>query len=171
MNVDSVVLDVDGVLVDVADSYRRAIVESLERVYDDTIDREGVQAFKDAGGFNDDWELTYAAALYVLARQEGYPEPIGAFADRIADRGGGLAASRPSSPRRPSLASASAGTAVGSTRPSSGSTWGPSSTASSRRARDPRGSPPTTRGTSTTSPCWSSPTRSNGWSNASTSAS
>lgn len=92
MHADSVVLDVDGVLVDVADSYRRAILESVERVYDDTIDREGVQAFKDAGGFNNDWELTDAAALYVLARQEGYSESVEAFADRIADRGGGLVA-------------------------------------------------------------------------------
>ena len=70
MNADAVVLDVDGVLVDVADSYRRAIVESVEYVYGDTIEREDIQAFKDAGGFNNDWELTDAAALYVLARRE-----------------------------------------------------------------------------------------------------
>jgi HAD superfamily hydrolase (TIGR01548 family) len=92
MHVDSVVLDVDGVLVDVADSYRRAILETVERVYDGTIDRGDVQAFKDAGGFNNDWKLTYAAALYVLARQEGYPESIEAFTDGIAERGGGLSA-------------------------------------------------------------------------------
>ncbi|MDL5361782.1 TIGR01548 family HAD-type hydrolase [Halalkalicoccus sp. NIPERK01] len=92
MRADCVVLDVDGVLVDVADSYRRAIVESIERVYDDTIPKERIQAFKDAGGFNNDWELTYAAALYVLARQEGYPESVEGFTGRIADRGGGLAA-------------------------------------------------------------------------------
>lgn len=92
MHADCVVLDIDGVLVDVADSYRRAIVESIERVYDDTIPREGIQAFKDAGGFNNDWELTYAAALYVLARQEGYADSVEAFTDRIAERGGGLEA-------------------------------------------------------------------------------
>ncbi|WP_122090318.1 TIGR01548 family HAD-type hydrolase [Halalkalicoccus subterraneus] len=94
MHADCVVLDVDGVLVDVADSYRRAIVDSVERVYDDTIEKEGIQAFKDAGGFNNDWELTYAAALYVLARQEGYAESIETFTDRIADRGGGLEAAK-----------------------------------------------------------------------------
>jgi HAD superfamily hydrolase (TIGR01548 family) len=92
MRVDSVVLDVDGVLVDVADSYRRAIVETVERVYDRRIDRGDVQAFKDAGGFNNDWELTDAAALYVLARREGYPGSIEGFTDGIAERGGGLAA-------------------------------------------------------------------------------
>ncbi|MCL7417372.1 MAG: TIGR01548 family HAD-type hydrolase [Halalkalicoccus sp.] len=92
MHADCVVLDIDGVLVDVAESYRRAIVESIERVYDDTIEKDGIQAFKDAGGFNNDWELTYAAALYVLARQEGHSESVEEFTDRIAERGGGLEA-------------------------------------------------------------------------------
>jgi HAD superfamily phosphatase len=94
MNVDAVVLDVDGVLVDVADSYRRAIVESIERVYGDTIDRGGVQQFKNAGGFNNDWELTYAAALYVLARREGMDLSLGAFTDGVEGMGGGLSAAR-----------------------------------------------------------------------------
>ena len=89
---DAIVLDVDGVLVDVADSYRRAIVESVERVYGRTIAREAVQAFKDAGGFNDDWELTYAVALYVLASLEGYDRSIDDFTDAITERGGGLEA-------------------------------------------------------------------------------
>ena len=90
MQADAVVLDVDGVLVDVADSYRRAIVESIEREYGETIAREDVQAFKDAGGFNNDWELTYAAALYVLASREGYERDVAAFADAIGRVGGGL---------------------------------------------------------------------------------
>ena len=90
MNVDAVVLDIDGVLVDVADSYRRAIVESLERVYGDTIPKEDIQQFKDAGGFNDDWELTDAAALFLLAGREGLDRDIDRFTDAIAERGGGL---------------------------------------------------------------------------------
>ena len=92
MNVESVVLDVDGVLVDVADSYRRAILESVEQVYGRTIRRDDIQRFKDAGGFNNDWELTYAAALYVLATGEGYRNSIEAFTDAIAESGGGLEA-------------------------------------------------------------------------------
>ncbi|ADB62361.1 HAD superfamily (subfamily IA) hydrolase, TIGR01548 [Haloterrigena turkmenica DSM 5511] len=92
MNADAVVLDVDGVLVDVADSYRRAIVDSVERVYDRTIRKADIQQFKDAGGFNNDWELTYAAALYVLATGEGYGTSIDDFTDEIAARGGGLEA-------------------------------------------------------------------------------
>jgi HAD superfamily hydrolase (TIGR01548 family) len=91
MQVDAVVLDIDGVLVDVADSYRRAIVESIERVYGDSIARADIQPFKNAGGFNNDWELTYAAALFVLAeRAAGTDLTVAAFTDAIADRGGGL---------------------------------------------------------------------------------
>jgi HAD superfamily hydrolase (TIGR01548 family) len=94
MNVDAVVLDVDGVLVDVADSYRRAIVESVERVYGDTIDRDGIQQFKNAGGFNNDWELTYAAALFVLGRRKGMALSLSQFTDAIDGMGGGLDAAR-----------------------------------------------------------------------------
>jgi HAD superfamily phosphatase len=92
MQIDAVVLDIDGVLVDVADSYRRAIVESIDRVYGDTIEKSAVQQFKDAGGFNNDWELTYAAALFVLAGRESTVSDLAAFTDAIAERGGGLAA-------------------------------------------------------------------------------
>lgn len=94
MNADAVVLDIDGVLVDVADSYRRAIVESIERVYGDTIEKEDVQLFKDAGGFNNDWELTYAAALYVLARREKPQLSLETYTGLIAASGGGLEGAR-----------------------------------------------------------------------------
>ena len=87
---DAVVLDVDGVLVDVADSYRRAVVESVERVYDSTLDRSDLQQFKNAGGFNNDWTLTYAVALYVLARHEGLDRGVRSFTDTVAASGGGL---------------------------------------------------------------------------------
>ncbi|XVH30337.1 TIGR01548 family HAD-type hydrolase [Haloferacaceae archaeon DSL9] len=90
MEPDVVVLDIDGVVVDVADSYRRAIVETVRRVYDETIDRPKTQLFKDAGGFNNDWELTDAVALYVLARREGLDASLSAFTDAIATTGGGL---------------------------------------------------------------------------------
>lgn len=88
--VDAVVLDIDGVLVDVADSYRRAVVESVMHVYDDTIPKEGIQSFKNAGGFNNDWELTHAAALYILAHREGYSRDLALFTDAIEASGGGL---------------------------------------------------------------------------------
>ena len=90
MQVDAVVLDVDGVLVDVEDSYRRAIVESIERVHGETIERDQVQMFKNAGGFNNDWELTYAAALYLLAHERGLTVGLQSYTDEIALNDGGL---------------------------------------------------------------------------------
>lgn len=90
ITVDAVVLDIDGVLVDVADSYRRAIVESIVHVYGDTISKDDVQLFKNAGGFNNDWELTHAAALYVLARQEGLEYDLASFTTAVEASGGGL---------------------------------------------------------------------------------
>ena len=89
MNVDAVVLDIDGVLIDVADSYRRAIVESIEHVYGETIEYDDIQLFKNAGGFNNDWELTDAAALYVLARREKPRLSIETYTGLIAASGGG----------------------------------------------------------------------------------
>jgi len=90
MDVDTVVLDIDGVLLDVADSYRQAVVDSVDRVYGTTVDREAIQAFKDAGGFNNDWLVTDAVALFVLARQAGFESNIETFTDGIASHGGGL---------------------------------------------------------------------------------
>jgi HAD superfamily hydrolase (TIGR01548 family) len=94
MNIDAVVLDVDGVLVDVADSYRRAVVESVDHVYGDTLPKAGIQQFKDAGGFNNDWDVTDAVALYLLACREGMDYSVAQFADAVAGMGGGLSAAR-----------------------------------------------------------------------------
>ncbi|WP_410765728.1 TIGR01548 family HAD-type hydrolase [Haloferax sp. DFSO60] len=93
MNADTVVLDIDGVLLDVADSYRRAIIESVKRLHGETIGREDVQLFKNAGGFNNDWELTYAAALYVLLSRQTEIS-IAEFTDAIHTEGGGLEAAK-----------------------------------------------------------------------------
>jgi len=94
MRVEGVVLDIDGVLVDVADSYRRAIAETIERLYGEAFSGEAIQALKDAGGFNNDWQLTDAGALFVLGRARDLDLSIGEFADAIAARGGGLDAAR-----------------------------------------------------------------------------
>jgi len=94
MQADALVLDIDGVLVDVADSYRKAIRESIDRVYGETIDRDAIQAFKNAGGFNNDWALTDAAALFVLARRAGLASDVDAFTDRVAADGGGVEAAK-----------------------------------------------------------------------------
>jgi HAD superfamily hydrolase (TIGR01548 family) len=94
VRVEGIVLDIDGVLVDVADSYRRAITETIERLYGASFPDAAIQALKDAGGFNNDWELTDAGALFVLGRARDLDMPIEAFADAVAKRGGGLGAAR-----------------------------------------------------------------------------
>jgi HAD superfamily phosphatase len=94
METDAVVLDVDGVLLDVADSYRRAVVETVARVHGERIARSALQPFKDAGGFNNDWVLTDALALYVLAREAGLELSVETFTDRIAASGGGFSGAR-----------------------------------------------------------------------------
>lgn len=90
----AVVLDIDGVLVDVADSYRRAVVDTVQRVYGETLDRAAIQPFKDAGGFNNDWLVTDAIALYVLAREQGFTDDVATFTGRIAEQGGGRAGAK-----------------------------------------------------------------------------
>lgn len=91
---EGVILDVDGVLVDVENSYRRAIHETISRLYGTALPDGTVQALKNAGRFNNDWELTDAAALYVLATRADLELSIEAFADRTESRGGGLEGAR-----------------------------------------------------------------------------
>lgn len=76
-NLKILIFDVDGVLVYVGDSYRKAIVETAQyyflnliglKLKDYLIALKDTQDFKLAGGFNDDWELTYAAVLCYLAK-------------------------------------------------------------------------------------------------------
>lgn len=89
-----VVFDVDGVLVDTGDSYRRVVRETVERVHDTEVDPAAVERFKEAGGFNDDWELTEALSAYVLARRTGYAAGVADHTAAVAEEGGGLDGSR-----------------------------------------------------------------------------
>ncbi len=53
-----VVFDMDGVLADVTESYREAIVVTVERFTGKRIPRDLIQAYKNAGGWNNDWALS-----------------------------------------------------------------------------------------------------------------
>lgn len=57
----ALLFDLDGVLVDVAGSYRRAIRETFRFFADAEIDEAAIRAYKDGGGLNDDWDLTLTA--------------------------------------------------------------------------------------------------------------
>jgi HAD superfamily hydrolase (TIGR01548 family) len=52
------VFDMDGVLVDVTDSYRETIVRTVEHFTGKTITREAIQDYKNQGGWNNDWALS-----------------------------------------------------------------------------------------------------------------
>jgi HAD superfamily phosphatase len=54
-----VVFDMDGVLVDVSESYRETIARTAESFTGAAVSREKIQEYKNQGGFNDDWELTH----------------------------------------------------------------------------------------------------------------
>ena len=55
--------DMDGVLVDVSSSYRRAIAETVYHFTGREVTDGQVQRLKDAGGYNDDWKVTHALVL------------------------------------------------------------------------------------------------------------
>ena len=52
------VFDMDGVLVDVTESYRETIVKTVEHFTGKTIARDSIQDYKNQGGWNNDWMLS-----------------------------------------------------------------------------------------------------------------
>ena len=52
------VFDMDGVLVDVTNSYRETIVKVVEHFAGQTISRDSIQDYKNQGGWNNDWALS-----------------------------------------------------------------------------------------------------------------
>jgi histidinol-phosphate aminotransferase len=57
---DVLLFDLDGVLVDVSNSYRLAIKETAEFFTKQKVLNDEIQKFKEQGGFNNDWDLTEA---------------------------------------------------------------------------------------------------------------
>jgi len=57
-----IVFDMDGVLVEVGDSYRETICQTVRHFTGKTITRDLVQEYKNAGGWNNDWALSQKIA-------------------------------------------------------------------------------------------------------------
>lgn len=53
-----IVFDMDGVLVEVSESYRATIVETVRLFTGESIAREAIQEYKNQGGWNNDWLLS-----------------------------------------------------------------------------------------------------------------
>ncbi|RYX82996.1 hypothetical protein EON83_16480 [bacterium] len=76
-SLDCLLFDMDGVLLDVSQSFRAAIIETTQFYIkeqlglEDTgklIEPEEIEMFKFAGGFNDDWDLTNAIVALLIGK-------------------------------------------------------------------------------------------------------
>lgn len=95
--IDTVVFDVDGVLIDITESFSLAVMETVRYILTHrfgwsnppAITMDDIEAFRGAGGFNNDWDLSYAAICLLLA------QPDVPLVQVVKDsRGGGLAWAR-----------------------------------------------------------------------------
>ncbi len=59
MNRPILVFDMDGVLVDVTESYREAIARTVQHFAGVVITHPEIQDYKNQGGWNDDWKLSH----------------------------------------------------------------------------------------------------------------
>jgi HAD superfamily phosphatase len=59
----AVLFDMDGVLVDVTDSYRKAIQETAQFFSGKIAKPQEIQDLKERGGYNNDWDLTEAILI------------------------------------------------------------------------------------------------------------
>lgn len=82
----AVLFDMDGVLVDVSTSYRRAILDTVHELCGREATAADVQRLKDRGGFNDDWKLTAA-----LIAESGADVPFATVVDAFQRRYRGAA--------------------------------------------------------------------------------
>ena len=55
-----IIFDVDGVLVDVRGSFHRTLIQTLQHFTRKRVTSAEIHAWKNRGGFNDDWKLSHA---------------------------------------------------------------------------------------------------------------
>jgi len=108
--IDTLVFDIDGVLVDVRESFRKAVCQTVRFYFKEILNFQGseslinpeeVECFKMSGGFNNDWDLTSAVILFYLmkARENNLKDmdklrsrgpDIKTFITKMLSPGGGL---------------------------------------------------------------------------------
>ena len=109
--VDTLVFDIDGVLIDVRDSFGKAVCQTVQFYFKEILGFQGSQSlinpeeivyFKIAGGFNNDWDLTSAVVLFYLMKASennlkdvnelrSIKPDIKTFTTKMLSPGGGLA--------------------------------------------------------------------------------
>ena len=71
-----IVFDMDGVLAEVTESYREAIVQTVDHFTGQKIKRDLIQDYKNQGGWNNDWALSQK-----IAADLGVEAPYGQVVD------------------------------------------------------------------------------------------
>lgn len=78
LKIDALIFDIDGVLIDVSHSYRQAIIQTVDLFFSQglglkyegqpisLLENKDVDLLKQAGGFNNDWDVTTAFITYFL---------------------------------------------------------------------------------------------------------
>jgi HAD superfamily hydrolase (TIGR01548 family) len=80
------VFDMDGVLVDVTNSYRETVVLTVAHFTGQTISRELIQDYKNQGGWNNDWALSQKICADLGVEVE-YGDVVKYFNHLFLDRG------------------------------------------------------------------------------------
>jgi HAD superfamily phosphatase len=75
---DLLIFDMDGVLVEVSESYRETIQQTVQHFSGNRIARETIQEWKNQGGWNDDWALSHAL-IKSAGVEVGYQEVVDHF--------------------------------------------------------------------------------------------
>ena len=71
--IELVILDVDGVLVDVRESFHRTTVQTVRHFTGQRVSRAEIHRWKNRSGYNDDWKLT-TDWICSLGRRVSYEE-------------------------------------------------------------------------------------------------
>lgn len=74
LSLNVLIFDMDGVLIDVSNSYRKTIQQTIRTYLEDCLGIKAalvtdgeISLFKSVGGFNNDWDLTSGLLLYLLS--------------------------------------------------------------------------------------------------------
>ena len=73
------VFDMDGVLVDVSESYRASIIATVAHFTAVRVSNDVIQRYKNAGGWNNDWELSQKIILDTAGLNVPFGEVVSVF--------------------------------------------------------------------------------------------
>ncbi|MEM3173910.1 MAG: hypothetical protein QXU02_03385 [Candidatus Bathyarchaeia archaeon] len=74
--IDAIIFDCDGVLIDIRDSYDKAISKSVAFIFEgitglkipeNFVSDETIFLFRRSGGFNNDWDIVYGSLMFLLS--------------------------------------------------------------------------------------------------------